>query len=197
MKPKYSLCLLILALALGVALSACQAAPSTGPAQQGTPVPAQPASTQAPAAAAAQGTAAPTLIAVVPTPSDPSKATITGYLMEHPNSPQPANWFFILYLAEVQTDKNGTPMIAGFSVRSAISTQPDSAGRFVFENVPAGKKYALVMDMVNTSFMLKDPKTGADMLWEPKAGQILDVGKLVYSSLPGSPAPASTASPTP
>lgn len=195
MKPKLPLYLLILLLALSAALSACQAASTTSPAATAASTDtAAPAATQSPAAAA-QGGAAPTLIAVVPTPADSSKATITGYLLQHPNAPQPANWFFVLYLAEVQTDKKGTPMVAGFSLHSAIGTQPDSAGRFVFENVPTGKKYALVLDMVTTSFMLKDPKTGADMLWEPKAGQVLDVGKLVYASLPGGPMPA--ASPTP
>jgi hypothetical protein len=37
---------------------------------------------------------------------------------------------------------------------------------------------------------LKDPKTGGDLLFEPKAGQVLDVGQLIFSSLPGeSPTP--------
>lgn len=94
--------------------------------------------------------------------------------------PQPGR---LLYLAEIITDANGKENAVGYDRTSApkATTAPD--GAFTFANVPPGK-YGLVIDVVSQAFLLKDPKTGGDMLIEAKADAISDFGTLTYQELP-------------
>lgn len=134
------------------------------------------------------GVAAPTteplpLVTVVPTPSTPDKATITGILLLNPGSPRPVTGA-VLALASIVPEANGTPWVAGFERLSSPNTQTDGAGRFVFIDVQPGK-YSLVLDRFNEAYLLGNPKDGADLIFEPQAGQVLDLGDLIYASLPG------------
>ena len=117
---------------------------------------------------------------IVPTPSWPDRSTITGILLEgsdeHPVKEA------ILYLAGV-IQSGSTPALAGFDRASSPHTQTDASGQFVFVDVPADR-YGLVLDRINQSYLLKNPKDNSDLLFTPKPGQVLDLGKLVYSSLP-------------
>ena len=124
----------------------------------------------------------PSPITVIPTPSRPDRMTITGILLRDANAPRPVAGA-LLYLANLLPDASGKPVLASFDKVSSPRTQTDAAGRFVFADVPAST-YSLVLDVIADSYLLKDPATGGDLLFQPKAGQVLDVGKLVYSSLP-------------
>jgi hypothetical protein len=127
-------------------------------------------------------------LTVIPTPSTPDKATITGVLLVDPGSPLPATGV-ILALANIVPEAKGTPWVAGFERLSSPHTQTDGAGRFVFVDIEPGK-YALVLDRLNEAYLLGNPKDGADLIFEPQAGQVLDLGDLIYNSLPGlSPTP--------
>ena len=88
----------------------------------------------------------------------------------------------ILYLAGV-IQSGDTPTLASFDRNSSPRTQTDAYGRFVFVDVPADR-YGLVLDRINQSYLLKNPKDDSDLLFTPKPGQVLDLGKLVYPSLP-------------
>lgn len=117
---------------------------------------------------------------IIATPSKPDHATITGILLE--GSDKRPVQEAILYLAGVilSTDK---PALASYDRASSPRAQTDASGRFVFVDVPADR-YGLVLDRINQSYLLKDPNDNSDLLFTPKPGQVLDLGKLVYSSLP-------------
>ncbi len=129
--------------------------------------------------------AAPTdlpLITIVPTPSKPNTATVTGYLLEKPQSPQPAAGA-ILYLASLVNGADGKPALASLDRASPLRTQSDREGRFVFVDVPP-QKYTLILDRITVAYMLNSPKDNSDMFIEPQSNQVLDLGKLTYPSLP-------------
>ncbi len=119
--------------------------------------------------------------AVIVTPS-PDRATITGVLMTNPDAPKPVAGA-VVALAEIILGPSGTPTAGSFDRSTSPRTQTDRAGRFVFPNVKV-QKYGLVLDRITASYMLQDPSGKGDMVWDPKPGQVLDVGKLIYRSLP-------------
>lgn len=53
----------------------------------------------------------------------------------------------------------------------------------LFVDVPS-QQYALILDRISEAFLLNSPDDNSDMLLDPEAGEILDVGRLVYTSLP-------------
>jgi hypothetical protein len=112
----------------------------------------------------------------------PDKMTITGVLLQDANTPRPVAGA-ILYLANLLPDSSGKLTLASFDKVSSPHTQTDAVGRFVFADVPASP-YSLVLFRIADSYLLKDPTSGGDLLFDSKAGQVLDVGRLVYSSLP-------------
>jgi hypothetical protein len=122
----------------------------------------------------------PTTVSIV-TPSKSDRATITGVLMESRDSPRPAAGL-VLYLAQT-LQSSGAPTMASLDRASSPRAQTDSSGRFVFAEVPIAK-YGLVFDRIDSAYLLHNPKDDGDFLFEPKAGQVLDLGTLVYSSLP-------------
>ena len=118
--------------------------------------------------------------AIIATPSKPDRSTITGILLQGPDE-RPAQEAIVYLAGVIQT--GDTPTLASFDRGSSPRTQTDAYGRFVFVDVPV-ERYGLVLDRVNQSFLLKNPKDNSDMLFTPKSGQVLDLGKLVYPSLP-------------
>lgn len=122
-------------------------------------------------------------IVLIPTPSSPDRATVIGVLLLEGNPRRPVTGA-ILYLASVIPEARGTPWLVGFDRQSPLRTQTDSAGRFVFVDVPIGK-YSLVLDRIHRAFLLRNPEDGSDLLIQPQPGQVLDLGNLSYSLLPG------------
>ena len=50
-------------------------------------------------------------------------------------------------------------------------------------------QYSLILDRVAEAYLLTDPKKpGADFLFTPQTGQVLNLGDLVYGVLPGADA---------
>lgn len=119
----------------------------------------------------------------VPTPSQADHSTITGFLMTNKESPTSVGEA-VLYLATIHTDETGKPLAASFDRQTAPRTQTDAAGRFVFVDVPS-QQYALILDRISETFLLKSPDDNSDMILTPGAGKVLDVGRLVYDTLPG------------
>lgn len=117
-----------------------------------------------------------------PVPSS-DRVSITGVLLQNTNSPVSVS-DAILYLGSIHLDANGVPMLAGLDKQIAPRTRTDQSGRFVFADVPPGT-YVLILDRIHETFLLNDPTSGKDFLIRSQAGQILDLGKLVYASLPG------------
>ena len=117
-----------------------------------------------------------------PVPSS-DRVSITGILQRNTSSPVSVN-DAILYLGSVHLDASGAPILAGLDKQTAPRTQTDQSGRFVFADVPPDT-YVLILDRIHETFLLNDPTSGKDFLIKSQAGQILDLGKLVYASLPG------------
>lgn len=122
-------------------------------------------------------------IKTIPTPST-NKAVITGVLLEGTEELEPAS-SAILYLADIVNSTDGRKAAASFDRASSPNTQTDAHGRFVFSEVDPGE-YSLVLDRVYNSFLLHDPDGEGDLLFTAEAGEILDLGKLEYLSLPAS-----------
>ena len=165
---------LIIGLILTAFLVSACSAPTPAPAP--APRPSSPVQTPL---ASAPTSPLPTAV-VVATPSKPDRCTITGILLQGPDE-RPAQEAIVYLAGVIQT--GDTPTLASFDRGSSPRTQTDAYGRFVFVDVPV-ERYGLVLDRVNQSFLLKNPKDNSDMLFTPKSGQVLDLGKLVYPSLP-------------
>ena len=123
-------------------------------------------------------TTTPNLITVIPTPAS-DYCTITGVLLVEPGPKPVAST--LLALGGV-VENNGTPMLASLEATSPRALT-DINGRFVFTNIPPGK-YTLILDKVFESYLLNHPKDQSDLLIIPEAGQVFDLGNLVYSELP-------------
>ena len=118
--------------------------------------------------------------AIIATPSKPDRSTSTGIVLQGPDE-RPVQEAIVYLAGVIQT--GDTPTLASFDRNSSPRAQTDAFGRFVFVDVPV-ERYGLVLDKVNQSFLLKDPKDNSDLLFTPKPGQVLELGKLVYPSLP-------------
>jgi hypothetical protein len=110
-------------------------------------------------------------------------STVAGVLLRNRDTPVPASRV-LLYLGSVYFDAQGTPLAAGLDKKTALRTQSDELGRFLFSNVPDGT-YVLILDRGYEAFLLNDPTTGKDMLVKIVAGRPVDLGDLIYQTLPG------------
>ncbi len=172
--------LLLLAAVLG-ACSPVQTLPRVVIATPSAPVSPLATAFVSPAPTPAGGQPTPELPATPPPTSVPGAATVTGFLFE---GSKPAAGL-IVALAPVLPDAKGTRALASYNQVTASRAVTDASGHFVITNVrPA--TYALILDRVIESYMLNKPNSGGDMVFTPQAGQVLDLGKLVYDKLPGS-----------
>jgi hypothetical protein len=157
-------------LALALLAGACRPTPGPGATAEPYPV-----------ATSAAASAVP--VSVAPTPSAPDKATITGRLLINPDNPRPVAGA-LLYLAEIIREASGTPYLAGFERVNSPRTLTDAAGQFAFVDV-APEHYSLVLDRVREAFLLGNPdESPGDFIFEAKAGEVLDLGELIYRTLP-------------
>jgi hypothetical protein len=109
---------------------------------------------------------------------------VTGILLrgDPPEAPQVA----ILYLGRILTHTDGTPVMAGVDKQTAPSSGVDATGHFAFSEVPPGQ-YALVLDAVSKTLILRDPVDGTDLFIEVTAGEVTDLGELSYPDMPPLP----------
>ncbi len=89
----------------------------------------------------------------------------------------------IVGLAPVIRDDNGLPKAAGYEASTAPKAVTDAAGRFGIGNVEPGT-YSIILDAVITSYQLDDETSGDTILVEVKAGEVVDLGLLEFTSLP-------------
>jgi len=123
-------------------------------------------------------------VVTVPAPSSEDVGVVTGFLLAD-DPPQPLNWA-ILYLGEVHVGDSGAPLMAAIDKQTAPRAQPDSTGQFSFVDVPPGR-YALLVDLITSTVVLRQPSDGSDMLIDVAGGELTDLGELVYTELPSSP----------
>ncbi len=94
----------------------------------------------------------------------------------------------LLYLAETVKDSTGGDSFAALDRIRSPKTIADDQGRFVFSNVPPGN-YGLILDVIKNSYLLMKPGSEEALLIEVSAGKQVDLGTLLYDSLPLPPQP--------
>ena len=167
-------------LSIGLLLACgAQPEPTAAPVQETAPV--SPLPTPTPEAASSSPTETPTV-------SEPATPTvdaglITGVLLRG-SPPEPLS-YGVLYLGKVILE-NGVPAVASMNKTAAPSARLGPDGQFAFEQVPPGQ-YALMLDLITSTIILRHPETGGDLLIDSVAGQTTDLGELVFSDLPAAP----------
>ncbi|MEM4202697.1 MAG: hypothetical protein QXS54_01375 [Candidatus Methanomethylicaceae archaeon] len=122
------------------------------------------------------------LVSPLPTPSSVNAATIRGRLVRDlAGHSEPIASTKIL-LASVIRSENGTPIVAVASEKTSLMAITDMSGVFIFTDVPIGM-YSIVVVTPIGSFMIKDEKTGNDLLFAAQPGMVLDLGE-IHTSLP-------------
>jgi hypothetical protein len=119
----------------------------------------------------------------IATPS-PDPGVVTGFL-QGGDPPQPRERA-ILYLGKVITSDDGQPVMAGVNKQTAPKTVTDEKGQFLFTKVPPGR-YALVLDLITSTVVLRHPTGGGDLLIEVEEREVTDLGELIYPDLPSLP----------
>lgn len=90
----------------------------------------------------------------------------------------------ILALAEILTNKDGEPRVAGYDPASAPFTVTDEQGRFVLNQIEPGL-YGLMLDVVTDVMLLDNPADMERTLFiEVVADELVDLGVLKYEVLP-------------
>jgi hypothetical protein len=121
-------------------------------------------------------------IHVIPTPSA-GKATITGILKQVSGNGSDPVRNTVVSLGQVLENDQGTPVMGQLNSNTKLRSQTDTNGRFLFSDVPAGK-YVLISDYLVRAYLLKDPKTGGDLIISATPNQVVDLGTLVYEKMP-------------
>lgn len=164
-----------------VSSAAPAAATPATPTPGGGAAGATPAAYPTPARPAAP-TAAPTL-----TP-DPTKGSVRGALSVRMNQADVAIRNVTVYLAPLVLDPSGKELAAGLDRITSPRTTTNEKGEFLFQNVAPGR-YALVLDLIQSAYMLRTPADGQDLLATVTAGKQSDFGRLNYAQLPLTPTP--------
>jgi len=94
----------------------------------------------------------------------------------------------LLYLAETIKDSAGIDSFAAMDRIRSPKAVADDQGRFVFSNVPPGN-YGLILDVITSSYLLMKPDSEEVLLIEVSAEKQVDLGTLLYDSLPLPPQP--------
>ncbi|MFC2031198.1 hypothetical protein ACFLWA_10765 [Chloroflexota bacterium] len=119
-----------------------------------------------------------------PSPSSSDVGVVSGLLLGG-NPPLPAVGL-VLRLADVIVDSDGTPVSASLDKQTAPSSLVSEAGQYIFTDVPPGR-YAMVVDLISSSVVLRDPASGDDLLVDVAGGEITEMDKLIYPELPQLP----------
>lgn len=88
-----------------------------------------------------------------------------------------------LGLGELLLDDEGNLRQVGYDASTMPTTMTDENGRFVFADVTPGR-YAFVLDIVMSQFLLFDQTTGIARIAEVNAGELTDIGVWDYEELP-------------
>lgn len=127
--------------------------------------------------------ATPTAVPRVET--EPGTGAVTGVLMVRTETGVEPVAGVIIAVADVLTNTESAEAVAAFRYQAQASpqTNTDENGFFAISNVPPGR-YGLVLDMVMTSFILRQPGVNEDMVVTVEADAQVDMGPLVYDKLP-------------
>lgn len=115
-----------------------------------------------------------------PLPTSSSGGTVTGSLLIGKDL-KPVNNYPI-YLGQVLNLSSGEPGLVSIDRAKSPRAFLDGTGKFVFINVPPGK-YSLILDIVEKTFILREPATGNDILIDVEEGKTIDLGILKYPDL--------------
>ncbi len=115
--------------------------------------------------------------------SVPGTSRVTGVLLVKINGKSQPAKAALLYLAGTIKDSAGKDSFAALDRIHSPRTETDDHGRFVFSNVPPGN-YGLILDVITNSYLLMKPGSQEPLIVEVSTGQQVDLGTLLYDSLP-------------
>lgn len=96
----------------------------------------------------------------------------------------------ILYLGEVLKDNTGQERAASIDRVHSPRAITDEQGRFMFSNVPP-RRYGLFLDTIQAVYLLPKPDAEDSLLVEIRADNQVELGLMLYDSLPLPPGPES------
>ncbi len=154
------------------------AAPNTSPLAQ----PNQSPLAQPPASPLGTPTAVPQV------ETEPGTGAVTGVLLVQTDEGIKPVSGMIIAVANVLTNTeltNDAEAAAAFRYMQQDSpqTNTDEDGFFAIRDVPPGR-YGLVLDLVMSSYILRQPGAGGDLVIAVEADEQVDLGTLVYDQLP-------------
>lgn len=122
-------------------------------------------------------TATPVIPVVVPTPKT-DLGIVTGKLLS--SDPDNPPYIATLYLGStIKADKEGFPPMVSLSADTDPKALQDDTGAFLFTDVKPGI-YALVVWDPYNSVVVQDEKKENYLTFEVKAGEVTDLGTILY-----------------
>jgi hypothetical protein len=124
-----------------------------------------------------------------PTPTlAPDKGRVIGILQVREGETKKPVSNVNLYLGATVKDSTGKDSYVGFDRLHDPRAITDDKGHFAFQNVTPGN-YGLIFDNGFNSYFLNKPNTEEGYLVSVETGKEIDLGTLVYDSLPLLPTP--------
>ena len=128
------------------------------------------------------------ILPVAPTTTlSPDLGRVFGILQIRSGNPEPVVGVN-LYLGKVLNDITGKETMVGFDRVNSPRAITDNTGHFIFHNLTPGR-YGLFLDIIAESYLLGNPDSGEPILVTAVGGKDIDLGILLYDSLPLSAKP--------
>ena len=127
---------------------------------------------------AGQSTATPIPPTAVPTPiptSLPTLGTVTGLLVDEVREQPLMN--YVLYLAQLLEPKGESLSVAALDPTTDPRVTTDGVGQFTFIDVAPGT-YAVALLTPTGAALIKDAKTGKEIVFSVGAGETADLGRI-------------------
>lgn len=130
------------------------------------------------------GTQVPRSVSTLPpSQNENGEAAVSGALLLAQDGDGVPVQGVLLYLAKVLQDQSGQDSLASLDRANDPRVVTKEDGGFEFRSVAPGK-YALVLDMVNQTYILMNPLDGEPMIISIEDQRSIDLGELAYASLP-------------
>ncbi|HID87130.1 MAG TPA: hypothetical protein EYP55_07085 [Anaerolineae bacterium] len=127
---------------------------------------------------AGQPTPTPIPPAATPTPiptSLPTMGTVTGFLVDEVEEQPLVD--YVLFLAKLLEPKGESLSVAALDPTTDPRATTDGMGQFTFMDVAPGT-YAVALLTPTGPALIKDAKTGKEIVFSVKAGETVDLGKV-------------------
>lgn len=119
----------------------------------------------------------------------PDKGRVVGVMQVRTGTGVQGLYRYNLYLGRTIKDNSGKDIFVSLDRINSPRATTDEQGRFAFQNIDPGT-YGMLLDTGNNSFQLLQPGKEEMIIVTVGAGTTVDLGTLVYDSVPTPPLPA-------